>query len=251
MTHSMFAQSSSISSASSSRTFTSTSSKHPSLPPRPDWSMGPMGLIPGPHNLHHSSSSRASISSQSSTRANPRSVSSNNSNPPHSRSHSSQSQPQVSQFPTLQPTDFPPLPGAGSSGSEPRGEQLLMTFVPQGTTVWSGNPRSNPLASESGSSNDANGSHIANHDTTGTLANGHSNGDRAANHSGKFVRPPPKGNAELFNPKHPSTLPSARASTPVATRPPDVMENGATADGALSGSMARLDIAQVATLVEP
>ncbi|KAG9012184.1 hypothetical protein FRB94_006552 [Tulasnella sp. JGI-2019a] len=214
--------SSSISSASSSRTFTSTSSKHPSLPSRPDWSMGPMGLL-------HATSSRASISSQSSTRANPRSASSNNSNPAHSRSHSSQSHPQTSSFPILQSTDFPPLPGAPSPGQGITAQRPLMTLVPQ-DTAWGEGGRLNLLMS-GGSSG-----HLQNGMNGVTLPNPmYMNGDGYGPH----VNQPPQVKTEIPNGKQ-----AGRASTPVGVpRSSSVtFDHGELVNGSLSGEMARLDV---------
>ncbi|KAG8883411.1 hypothetical protein FRB97_006693 [Tulasnella sp. 331] len=215
--------SSSISSASSSRTFTSTSSKHPSLPARPDWSMGPMGLL-------HATSSRASISSQSSTRANPRSVSSNNSNPAHSRSHSSQSHAQTSTYPILQPTDFPPLPGAPSNGQGPPPHRPLMTLVPQ-DTAW-GDGRLNMMTSAGPLQNGISG---------GTMPppiymNGRS---RESGGGGSFQHGGGTNNLPQMVIDMPHAKQTGRASTPVGIPRSTSSE---LVNGTLSGEMARLDV---------
>jgi len=197
-----------------------------------------MGLLPGPHNLHHSSSSRASVSSQSSTRANPRSVSSNNSNPPHSRSHSSQSQPHTGPY---QSTDFPPLPGGSPNGQSIAPEQPLMTLVSQGS-AWNSNTRSTTITSGTGPPTfDQNGLHVSSAAGAAYLNAQfvQPTPGRFASPDGRFNRPPSKGSGELYNPKQGG----GRASTPVGPSSPANAElKEEVAANALSATLGKLEV---------
>ena len=171
---SSFVQSSSTTSSSSRRTFTSTSSKHP-LPPRPDWAVGlkaHTGLHP-PRNHDHSNPhprtmSPARIGGQA-----------------HLNNHHHG---QAQQQPSLQSTDFPPLssgpapekrtPVVGSAWTNTLANRSIMTVGPQGGPPAPGNA----LVHYPGISG-VDGQNV----------------NPCMDDS--FERPPPKSNAELFNPK--------------------------------------------------
>ncbi|TCD67971.1 hypothetical protein EIP91_011772 [Steccherinum ochraceum] len=168
--------SSSTTSSSSRRTFTSTSSKHP-LPARPDWAVGlkaHTGLHPPRSHDHSNPHSR----NMSPARIGGQALLSNHH--PHGQS---QQQPS--------PTDFPPL----SSGPSPE-KRPPPPAVP---SAWA-NTHSNRSIMSPGPQTSVNtsaaGSALVHYPNNGADGQGAPMGTEE-----NFERPPPKGTAELFNPK--------------------------------------------------
>ncbi|OCH96251.1 hypothetical protein OBBRIDRAFT_787325 [Obba rivulosa] len=163
---------SSENSSSSRQTFTSTSSKHP-LPARPDWAVGlkPHPNLHGPRHHDHSNPNSRTMS--------PARIGGQAHLPP-------QHQPQ----PVLQSTDFPPLssaperrmPTPGGAWTNSSSIRTVMTAGPP-----QGNAPSHGTALV----------HYPNSNSPG------SQNRRADDQEQGFERPPPKANAELFNPKGP------------------------------------------------
>ncbi|KAH8103988.1 hypothetical protein BXZ70DRAFT_1052112 [Cristinia sonorae] len=169
--------SSSTTSSSSRRTFTSTSSKHP-LPARPDWAVGlkaHAGLHPPRGHDHSNPHSRTMSPARLS-------------GPAHVHNH-----PHGQQQPSLQSNDFPPL----SSGPAPEKR------TPVVGSAWS-NTLSNRSIMSAGSQTgpSASGNALVHYPHT-TNTDGQAPNGTDVNGIGDDVyeRPPPKGAAELFNPK--------------------------------------------------
>lgn len=169
-------QSSSTTSSSSQRTFTSTSSKHP-LPARPDWAVG-LKVTNHPHhsNPHSRTMSPARIGG-------------------HLNQHGNHQLPrQVQQQPTLQATDFPPL----SSGPEKK-------VAPVAAGAWTNASSIRSVISSANSPPGASGNALVHYPSNQSSPSipAASNGRPDELEPG-FERPPPRSNAELFNPKAPS-----------------------------------------------
>jgi hypothetical protein len=161
--------SSSTTSSSSRRTYTSTTSSQHPLPPRPDWAVGlkPQPTLHPTHPRHHDNAMSSSRSSPG-----------RHGNQSHSPSQ--QITPVV-----LQSTDFPPLTTL-SSPPEKR------TPVLGGAWTNASSTRSILMPSP-GHANSQSGALSQNSNA--------SNNGRLEEPERGFERPPPKGNAELFNPK--------------------------------------------------
>lgn len=162
----VYSISQSSSTTSSRTTYTSTSSKHP-LPPRPDWAVG-LKAEPVLHaTRHHHDHSNANSRNMSPARI----------------GMQNQHQPQ----PVLQPNDFPPL----SSAPERR--------VPTVAGAWTNasSTRSIIMANAQGSAAPQ-GNALVHYPNTQQPS---APGSRLEDHESGFDRPPPKDNAELFNPK--------------------------------------------------
>ncbi|EMD39144.1 hypothetical protein CERSUDRAFT_112820 [Gelatoporia subvermispora B] len=164
---------SSENSSSSRATFTSTSSKHP-LPARPDWAVGlkPQPNLHGPRHHDHSNPNSRTMS--------PARIGGQAHLP-------SQHQPQ----PVLQPTDFPPLSSAPAAP-----ERRMPT--PGGAWTNSSLTRSVMTAGPPQGNAASHGTALVRYPNS----NGSGAQDRRADDQEPgFDRPPPKANAELFNPK--------------------------------------------------
>ena len=239
----LFFQSSSTTSSSSQRTFTSTSSKHP-LPARPDWAVGLKAqptLSPG---RRHDDNSRTMSPGRM------------GGNLPHIP-YGQRTNQQISQQPPppLQPTDFPPL----SSAPEKR------TPVIGGAWTNPSNVRSvlragPPTNTNGPSSTNALVHYSATQSPNMNVGNPNDNGNPLhLSHMGDqdcaYERPPPKSNAELFNPKgsrhRQSSVNSNGSNTAVSTElsTPDslnvVSDNVGDATDALAYRVGDLRIEQV------
>ncbi|PSS34104.1 hypothetical protein PHLCEN_2v1856 [Hermanssonia centrifuga] len=188
-------------SSSSRRTFTSTSSKHP-LPARPDWAVG-LKAQPTLSSTRHHDHTNPNSRTMSPARLpghlpnHPPQYTQN-----HPLPHQQASQPQAgsSYSAPLQPTDFPPL----SSAPEKK------TPVIGGAWTNSSSVRTVLRAGPPASTNvPAPGSALVHYPNTNTPVKPNSNvgaasgniSARADEQDRSFERPPPKVNAELFNPK--------------------------------------------------
>ncbi|CCL98600.1 uncharacterized protein FIBRA_00602 [Fibroporia radiculosa] len=160
---------SSSTSSSSRQTYTSASSKHP-LPPRPDWAVG-LKAQPGLHpprnhdhnNAHSRNMSPARIGGQLHL------------------AQAYQSQPE------LQSNDFPPL----SSGPERR--------PPVGGAWTNASSMRSIMTPGSQSSSTQHGSALVHYPNSNQTSQ--NSIPRTDDQESGFERPPPKSNAELFNPK--------------------------------------------------
>ncbi len=205
-----------MSSTGSTRTFTSTSSKHPSLPPRPDWSMGPMGgLYPGglsfPNLSPHSGSNHSSVHGRSGS-------SSNSSQPSHSRNHSFQSQ-NGSPYSGLISSEFPPLPAGPAPPSQVPLRRPMAPPAPS-NGVWNGGLRntfqSSPMPPI------PQGVSPLLHTTSPAISTsgiGEVSQNRFSDPDSKYSRPPAKGSGALFDHKQPGRGSAPRPSTPVRAVP--------------------------------
>ncbi|KDQ26668.1 hypothetical protein PLEOSDRAFT_1113166 [Pleurotus ostreatus PC15] len=167
---------SSSTSSSSRRTYTSTSSQHP-LPARPDWAVG---LKPQPtlasHARHHDHGNNRKVSPISP----PRSQSSNGNGRPH-------------QQPVLESTDFPPL---SNSERETRAPTVAGAWTNSSVIRSAVSPPKGSPANQGGPA-------LVNHMSPPNNIDGHDMNFRLEDTDRGFERPPPKGSAELFNPKLP------------------------------------------------
>ncbi|KAL5512958.1 hypothetical protein ACEPAH_3356 [Sanghuangporus vaninii] len=165
--------SSSTSSSSSRRTYNNSAPPVHPLPPRPDWAAGIKAqptLHPPVRHRHDSNNNSRTMSP-----AHPPQPLQNNHLP------SPQQRPPIH----LQPTDFPPLSSA-TSGKRPAPGSAWSSMSPATRAVLSPNP--GHLNQSQGNSY---GSALFNHPHANSLEDD----DRG------FERPPPKRNAELYNPK--------------------------------------------------
>ncbi|KAI0091650.1 hypothetical protein BDY19DRAFT_931629 [Irpex rosettiformis] len=174
--------SSSTTSSSSQRTFTSTSSKHHPLPARPDWAVG-LKAQPTLSSTRHHDHSNANSRNMSPARF-------GGNLPLLGNQRNSQHMPPQ---PPPQPTDFPPLSSApekktpviGGAWTNTSSIKSVLRPGPSGST--SGQERSNALV---------------HYPTSGPQQHPNPNMLRLQDDQEfTFERPPPKSNAELYNPK--------------------------------------------------
>ncbi|KAL6307254.1 hypothetical protein BKA93DRAFT_769218 [Sparassis latifolia] len=175
--------SSSTNSSSSRQTFTSTSSKHP-LPARPDWAVGlkPQPILHQPRHHDHITPNSRTMS--------PRIGGQAHLGPPH------QAQP------VLHSNDFPPLSSAperrtpviGGAWTNTSSMRSILSPGPQGTM----NPQGTALVHYPNMNTNVNANMTANQSPPGLGANGLA---QVEEQESGFERPPPRGSAELFNPK--------------------------------------------------
>jgi len=234
---------SSTTSSSSRRTFTSTSSKHP-LPARPDWAVGlkPQPTLHPPRNHDHSNPnsrtmSPARIGGQSLLQGQ------------NSNHHYNDNPQQLSQQPSLHPTDFPPLssapekrppPTAGGAWTNASSVRSILSPGPQGQANAALPPGSALV-------------HYPN--TNSPQSNGGQTHPRILDDSG-FERPPPKGNAELFNPKagmrkqtitKANSSPSPGDSPAVSTQMPTQAQHGTECDAFLAEKLGGMALGEQST----
>lgn len=224
---SSFLQSSSTTSSSSQRTFTSTSSKHP-LPARPDWAVGLKAqptLSPG---RRHDENSRT---------MSPARMGGNLPHIPYNQRNTPQTPSQQAPSP-LQATDFPPL----SNGSEKK------TPVIGGAWTNTSNMRSVLRATPPTSNTNGPSSALVHYPNNQQSPNMPMDAPiRLDEQDHAYERPPPKSNAELFNPKGPRRQPTNGSNTGAST--PDKVSGKAegVVDG-LAGSMGELRLAETSSV---
>ncbi|KZT10162.1 uncharacterized protein LAESUDRAFT_694804 [Laetiporus sulphureus 93-53] len=173
----------SSSTSSSRQTYTSSSSKHP-LPARPDWAVG---LKPQP-GLHASGPRHHDHSNANSRTMSPARLGGQNHSTSQHQSH-----------PSLQSTDFPPLP----SGPEKR--------LPVVGGAWTNTSTTRSIMTPGGSVQGTALVHYPN--SSQPAAQNASEAGHEDDQESGFERPPPKANAELFNPKSGSRSPGASNGT--------------------------------------
>ncbi|KAI0684290.1 hypothetical protein BC835DRAFT_1390364 [Cytidiella melzeri] len=170
--------SSSTTSSSSQRTFTSTSSKHHPLPARPDWAVGLKAQPTLSSTRHHDHSNPNSRTMSPARFSGNLPMLGPQRNAQH---HPSQPPPQSTDFPPLSSAPEKKTPVIGGAWTNPSNMKSVLRPGPSGNT--SGPAANNVLV------------HYPHSGPNTSTQNRFEDQEHA------FERPPPKSNAELYNPK--------------------------------------------------